>query len=78
MSFLKNKEIRVIHNGIDTDIFHPVDASEVRKKLNIPEDYKVVLAVAPDIMSERKGGKWILKLAELMKEQRVIFVIVGI
>ena len=76
-SFLKDKEIGVIHNGIDTSIFHPVDASDLRKELKIPDENKVVLAVAPDIMSERKGGKWVLKLAEMMKDENVTFVLVG-
>ena len=77
MSFLKDKKINVIHNGIDTSIFHPTDANELRRELNIPDKYKVVLAVAPDIMSEAKGGKWVLKLADMMKEEKVFFVLVG-
>lgn len=77
ISFLKNKKIKVIHNGIDTKIFHPVDSSELRKEMEIPDDYKVVLAVAPDIMSEQKGGKWVLKLAEKMKKEKAFFILVG-
>lgn len=76
-SFLKDKEIKVIHNGIDTNVFHPVDANDLKKELNIPENSKVVLAVAPNIMSESKGGKWVLKLAEKMKNENVFFVLVG-
>ena len=76
-SFLKDKEIRVIHNGIDTNVFHPVDAMDLKKELNIRDSSKVVLAVAPDIMSERKGGLWVLKLAEKMKNENVFFVLVG-
>lgn len=77
-SFLKDKEIKVIHNGIDTSVFHPVDVNVLKKKLNIPDNSKVVLAVAPNIMSESKGGKWVLKLAEKMKNENVFFVLVGV
>lgn len=77
ISFLKNKKIKVINNGIDTGIFRPVDASDLRKELGIPKENKVVLAVAPDIMSERKGGGWILELAEKMKNENTTFVLVG-
>lgn len=77
LSFLKNRPMTVIHNGIDTEIFHPVDASSLRKQLQIPAEDKVVLAVAPDIMSDRKGGKWVLKLAEAMQKEDVTFVLVG-
>lgn len=77
LSFLKDKPTRVIHNGINTDIFHPVDASALRAELGIPEGAKVVLALAPDIMMERKGGKWVLALAERLKNENFFFVLVG-
>lgn len=77
LSFLKDKRIKVIHNGIDTNIFRPIAASELRVKLGIPKGYKVILAVAPDIMSEQKGGRWVLKLADLMKDKKIMFVLVG-
>ena len=77
MTFLKNKRIRIIHNGIDTDIFHPVDGNGLRYELRIPEDYKIVLAVAPNIMSEAKGGQWVLELAKRMKCEKVYFILVG-
>ncbi|MBR3739646.1 MAG: glycosyltransferase [Clostridia bacterium] len=76
-SFLKNKYINVIHNGIDVDTFQPVDSTALRRELNIPDNHRIVLAVAPNIMSESKGGKWVLKLAEIMKEDSVFFVLVG-
>jgi glycosyltransferase involved in cell wall biosynthesis len=77
MSFLKEKPIKVIHNGIDTNVFHPVESSDLKKQLNIPADYKVVLALAPNIMSDSKGGHWVLSLAEQMKNEKVFFVLVG-
>lgn len=76
-SFLKDKPIKVIHNGIDTNIFHHVDASGLRYELGIPEVNKIVIAVAPDIMSDKKGGKWVLKLAEMMKGKNITFILVG-
>ena len=77
-SFLKDKKIEVIHNGIDTNVFHPVDATELRKKLDIPQNNKIILSVAPDIMSERKGGKWVIRLAEMLRDKNVTVVIVGV
>ena len=77
LSFLKNKRIRVIHNGVDTSVFHPVDSGDLRKELKVPEDYRIVLAVAPGIMSEAKGGQWVLKLAEEMKNEKAFFILVG-
>ena len=49
----------------------------MRIELGIPEATKVILGVAPDIMSEIKGGKWILELAEKLKDEDITFVLVG-
>lgn len=76
-SFLKDKPIRVIHNGIDTDIFHPVDTSKLREELGLSPKNKVVISVAPNIMEPRKGGQWILKLAEMEKNPDTRFILVG-
>lgn len=77
VSFLRDKEIKVIHNGIDTDVFHPTDASELRCALKIKKDTKIFLFVAPDVMSVRKGGHWILKLAKKMIDYNCVFILVG-
>lgn len=77
-SFLKNHDIQVIHNGIDTDIFSPKDTTELRKKHYIADDEKVVLAVAPGLMGENKGGKFVLQLAERMREQKIRFILIGV
>lgn len=71
-SFLSGYDVRVIHNGIDTEcVFYPrsVSASSNGKM--------TVLAVAPDIMSERKGGKWVLELARRFSDN-IEFVMVGV
>lgn len=77
-SFLGNKPIYVIHNGIDTQtVFYPRTVEEtrsLREKYNIPEK-KIVLSVAPCIMDERKGGKTVLLLAGRMID--LFFVLVG-
>ena len=54
-----------------------MDSDDLREELKIPVGYKVILSVAPDIMSERKGGKWILQLANRMRDKEIFFVIVG-
>lgn len=77
MSFLKDKDISVIHNGVDTSIFHPTETDELKKQLRITDEYKVALAVAPDIMSECKGGKWVLELAKSMQEEKIIYLLIG-
>lgn len=55
-----------------------MDTSGLREKLGIAKDSKVVLAVAPDIMSERKGGKWVIELATLMEKEKIQFILIGV
>lgn len=77
MSFLQDVNISIIHNGIDTNIFKEQNIKSLRNELKIPSENQVVLAVAPDIMSESKGGKWVLKLAESMKDKPITFILIG-
>ena len=55
LSFLKDRDVRVVHNGIDTEIFRPRNADALRKEYHIAADEKVVLSVAPDIRFETCG-----------------------
>lgn len=77
-SFLKDKKIVIINNGIDTkNIFHPRQFEHLRKKHNITNE-KIILAVAPDIMSEYKGGRKVLELAKKIKNENVKIIIIGV
>ena len=70
--------MRVVHNGIDTDnIFHRQKFDHLKAKHGITDE-KILLAVAPGLMQERKGGKWILKLADMMKNEKVKFILIGV
>lgn len=78
-SFLGTREIQVVHNGIDTtQVFHPQPCEHLREKYRIRPEEKVVLAVAPALMSQRKGGRWVLKLAQAMAQENIRFVLVGV
>ena len=76
-SFLKDIRVTVIHNGIDIDIFKETKNCNIKSELKIPIENKVILAVAPNIMSESKGGEWVLKLASIMNDKNISFVIIG-
>ncbi len=76
LSFLKEVDNCVIHNGINTKIFHEVDTSLLKQELGI-SDKKIILALAPDIMSDNKGGEWIRRLASTMTDGNYLFLLVG-
>ncbi len=61
-SFLKNNTIRVIQNGINTTVFHPVSTQTIRTKYNLSGKF-VLLGVASD-WSPRKGLKDFIKLSK--------------
>ena len=70
-SFLKDCMIKVVHNGINVDIFRPQNADGLKKEYNIQPDEKVVLGLAPDILSDAKGGPYILQLAKKMEKYKL-------
>lgn len=80
MSFLKDKKITVIHNGIDADhVFYPRSAEKIEslKEACGLTNQKIVLSVAPDIMSDRKGGKTVLEISKRFVGENIRFVLIG-
>ena len=73
-SFLKSLPISVIHNGIDGNVFFPRNAISLRTKYNISSDEKIIISVAPDLMNERKGGRWVIELAKRFEKVRVFMI----
>ncbi|MGE7957528.1 glycosyltransferase [Pseudomonas sp. NPDC089530] len=76
-SFLREKRIEVIYNGIDTELFCIKDYGFLKARHGL-KDEMVLLAVAPDLMSEGKGGRWIVELASFFVGQPVKFILIGV
>jgi glycosyltransferase involved in cell wall biosynthesis len=70
-----SKDITVIPNGLDVNVFYPRDTDDLRKHLDLDNKF-TVLSVGSNIWSDMKGGKWVLKLAKRMPQ--VSFVMVGV
>lgn len=77
-SILCDRDVQVIPNGIETAIFHPRDVIDLRKELSLSADDKIILAVAPHIMEDRKGGMHVLEVARRMKDIPVRFIVIGV
>ncbi len=77
LSMLSDKESFVIPNGIDTEVFCPRDSQRLRQELGIAPEEKVVLTLAPHVMSLSKGGPHVLQIAQKMEREQIRFVIVG-
>lgn len=73
-SHLKDNPIRVIHNGIDLDVFKPQEQS-VHKRFGI-EGMEIVLGVAA-VWDERKGLDDFYELSRKLNAEEYAIVIVG-
>ena len=58
----RNEYVSTIYIGVDATIFRPVSAVELKNRLNIPPNSKVVLALSR--MNEEMGYDVVLKAAE--------------
>lgn len=72
-SLLPVGSVNVVFNGLDTDVFRPVDATKLRSELGL-SDKPVMLAVAPDYQDPRKGLDALVALAKRMPEYRLVLV----
>lgn len=76
---LGDKQHCVVMNGVDTDTFHPYATEELRKKHKL-KDEKVIFHATPcfnDDPQHLKGGYYVIRLAELLKDQNVKVVVAG-
>ena len=75
-SFLKDCKFKVIHNGINLDVFDiQQDDKAIREKYGL-EDKKIVLGLA-SIWSKEKGWDDFVKMSEMLNDDEVI-VMVGV
>lgn len=79
-SFLKDKEIRVIPNGIDTQIYQPTNALKVLKLLNIFDrlrDKFVIMGVSTQWKGGRKGLDDYKVMSKMLRSDEII-ILVGV
>jgi glycosyltransferase involved in cell wall biosynthesis len=63
-SMLDRFAIKHIPNGIDTDIFRPLDPETCRSQLGIPVGKYVLMFVAASLKDPRKGGDLMLQILQ--------------
>lgn len=74
-SFLKDYPVKVIHNGIDLNVFKPTE-SDFRKKYNISEEKFILLGVAFG-WGKRKGLDVFIDLQKRLDNAKYQIVLVG-
>lgn len=76
---LADKQHCVVLNGVDTDIFHPYDTTELRNAHGLAEE-KVIFHATAHFSADPahiKGGYYILQLAERLKAENVKIFVAG-
>ncbi len=76
---LNDKKHEVVLNGVNTDVFHFYDTSELRSQMGL-NGVKVIFHATPsfdDNIKSLKGGYYVLKLAEKILDENVKFVVAG-
>lgn len=80
-SFLSNKIIETIGNGVDTSIFAPGDKAVARCKLNLPSDKFILIMTADNIkVNPWKGFDYLINALRLISEsskRKLFLVIIG-
>ena len=74
-SFLNEYDFRVIHNGINTEVFHVCDTQKTASRYGLTGKH-ILLGVA-SIWNEEKGLKDFIQMSQLLNDDEVI-VLVGI
>ncbi len=72
-SFFKNKNIRVIHNGIDLDKFKIQNTENVNKKYNLTNKFLILGVASP--WDTRKGLQYFVKLSEMLPPEYQILLV---
>ena len=77
-ALLKNFRIEELDEPVDFGkTFYPRETADLRKKLGIPADNKVIVTVAP-LSDTRKGGVYVFQTAQkLLDRKDITFVYVG-
>lgn len=79
---LEGKEVRHIFNGIDLEVFSPGPKEQIRKKLNIPPEAKVLMFSAEKLKNNPyKGGRDLVEILKIINNRtssKVHLLILGI
>jgi glycosyltransferase involved in cell wall biosynthesis len=62
-SLFQDRRIEVIHNGLDTAVYHPINKQVARQKLNLPLDRPLILFGAINATSAKRKGFHLLQAA---------------
>lgn len=63
-----NIRIFVVYNGFDSNLFKPMPIKEIRERINLPTDKKILLNIAA--LEEYKGHIYLIDAMEMIKKRK--------
>jgi glycosyltransferase involved in cell wall biosynthesis len=77
-SFPNLSDIHLIYNGIDTEVFCPMNKKKVREEYKLPANKFLVLYIAEfSTNNPFKGGETVRKVIESCKNKNICFITIG-
>lgn len=67
-SLLGRFSVQTIPNGLDTDLYRPLDKSEARRQFGLPQDRVVLMFSCADLNDSRKGMDLLIELLQALPE----------
>ncbi len=75
---LKDENVCLIPNGLDTEVFKPVESKTARNILGVPADRKVISFGAIDVMNKKgKGSEFLLKALKTTNLDNLYLLVFG-
>jgi len=69
-TLFRNKRVEVIPNGINTEIFRPIDKMSARADFNLPHDkYLILFSAFYATTDKRKGNQLLVRALEIMSKK---------
>ncbi len=69
-ALLRGHKITSVPNPIDTQVFRPMDRSEARRALGLPQDKSIILFVSQRVTDERKGMAFFVEAVSKLSQQQ--------
>lgn len=65
-SLLRNSRVESIPNPLDVQLFHPIDKTQARQQLSLPENKELILFAAMRVNAIGKGFRYLVEAIELL------------
>ena len=72
-SLFRHKDVSVIPNPIDVELFRPKDGAQCRKNLGLPRDKKLLLFGAANVLDMRKGARYLFEAVKILVDNFPVF-----